>query len=325
MQKGKTIDQLEIGEKDSMRKTSTESDVYSFAQISGDTNPLHIDKEYASESLFKEPVVHGMLTAGLISAVIGTRLPGVGTIYLSQSLRFTAPVKFGDTIEAEIEVVAKLEDKINLLGVCQGGTFSVMYAALYPEKLRNLVVMVAPIDFHTDDGLLHVWAKELPIDNMVDTLGVIPGDIMNVGFVMLKPFQLMLDKYMGLIENCDKKEVVENFLRMEKWIFDSPGQAGEAIRQFVNDLYKNNLLIKNKLKIGEQPVDLRRINMPLLNIFAEEDHLVPPSASKPLNDAVSSKDKSFFSLRGGYIGIYMSSQSQTELAPAVAEWITLRS
>ena len=111
MQKGKTIDQLEIGEKDSMRKTFTESDVYSFAQISGDTNPLHIDKEYASESLFKEPVVHGMLTAGLISAVIGTRLPGVGTIYLSQSLRFTAPVKFGDTIEAEVEVVAKLEDK----------------------------------------------------------------------------------------------------------------------------------------------------------------------------------------------------------------------
>lgn len=111
MQKGKTIDQLEIGEKDSMRKTFTESDVYSFAQISGDTNPLHIDKKYASESLFKEPVVHGMLTAGLISAVIGTRLPGVGTIYLSQSLRFTAPVKFGDTIEAEVEVVAKLEDK----------------------------------------------------------------------------------------------------------------------------------------------------------------------------------------------------------------------
>ena len=111
MQQGKTIDQLEIGEKASMRKTFTESDVYSFAQISGDTNPLHIDKEYASESLFKEPVVHGMLTAGLISAVIGTRLPGVGTIYLSQSLRFTAPVKFGDTIEAEVEVVAKLEDK----------------------------------------------------------------------------------------------------------------------------------------------------------------------------------------------------------------------
>ncbi|MBT9149534.1 MAG: (R)-specific enoyl-CoA hydratase [Dehalococcoidia bacterium] len=125
MQQGKTIDQLEIGEKASMRKTFTESDVYRFAQISGDTNPLHIDKEYASESLFKEPVVHGMLTAGLISAVIGTRLPGVGTIYLSQSLRFTAPVKFGDTIEAEVEVVAKLEEKnrARLRTICrnQGG------------------------------------------------------------------------------------------------------------------------------------------------------------------------------------------------------------
>ena len=125
MQQGKTIDQLEIGEKASMRKTFTESDVYSFAQICGDRNPLHINKEYASESLFKERVVHGMLTAGLISAVIGTRLPGVGTIYLSQSLRFTAPVKFGDTIEAEVEVVAKLEEKnqARLRTICrnQGG------------------------------------------------------------------------------------------------------------------------------------------------------------------------------------------------------------
>jgi 3-hydroxybutyryl-CoA dehydratase len=118
---GKTIDQLEIGEKASIRKTFTESDVYSFAQISGDTNPLHIDKEYASGSLFRERVVHGMLTAGLISAVLGTHLPGVGSIYLSQSLRFTAPVKFGDTIEAEVEVVAKIEEKkqVRLRTICR--------------------------------------------------------------------------------------------------------------------------------------------------------------------------------------------------------------
>ncbi|MBU2009138.1 MAG: class III poly(R)-hydroxyalkanoic acid synthase subunit PhaC [Chloroflexi bacterium] len=216
-------------------------------------------------------------------------------------------------------------DKLNLLGVCQGGTFSVIYAALYPEKVRNLVVMVAPIDFDTSDGLLHIWAKSLNIDNVVDTFGVVPGDFMNFGFLMLRPFSLMLDKYVGMLDNLDNKETAENFVRMEKWIFDSPGQAGETIRQFVNDLYKKNLLIKNQLKIGTRTVDLKRITMPLLNIFAEQDHLVPPSASKPLNDAVSSQDKSILSFRGGHIGIYVSAQSQKQLAPAIAEWLSTRS
>jgi len=139
MQKGKTIDQLEVGEKASMRKTITASDVFSFAQISGDTNPLHLDKEYASKSLFKERVAHGMLTAGLISAIIGTELPGVGTIYLSQSLRFTAPVKFGDTIEAEVEVTGKLEEKnrVTLKTMCrnqQGQTVIEGEALVMPPR-----------------------------------------------------------------------------------------------------------------------------------------------------------------------------------------------
>ncbi len=104
-----------------MRKVITESDVYRFAEISGDTNPLHIDKEYAATTIFKERVAHGMLTAGLISAAIGTKLPGVGTIYLSQTLQFTAPVKIGDEIEAEVEAVAKLQEKnrVTLRTICR--------------------------------------------------------------------------------------------------------------------------------------------------------------------------------------------------------------
>jgi polyhydroxyalkanoate synthase len=280
-----------------------------------------VNRQYMMDLQSDRSLIKNLLGLGLDIYIIDWGYPSSADRYL------TLDDYINGYINNAVDIVRERSklDKINLLGVCQGGTFSAIYSALHPEKIRNLIVMVAPIDFHTDDGLLHIWGRDLPIDNMVDTLGIIPGNIMNVGFVMLKPFQLLLDKYMGLIENCDKKEIVENFVRMEKWIFDSPGQAGEAIRQFVNDLYKNNLLIKNKLKIGEQRVDLRKIDMPLLNIFAEQDHLVPPSASKPLNDAVSSQDKSFFSLRGGHIGIYVSSQSQKELAPAVAEWIKLRS
>lgn len=214
--------------------------------------------------------------------------------------------------------------KINLMGVCQGGTFAVIYTALYPEKVRNLITMVTPIDFDTDDGLLNVWSRYMDVDLMVDTLGNIPGDFMNLGFLMLKPFQLMIDKYIGLVESAEDPAAVRNFLRMEKWIFDSPDQAGETLRKFVNELYKENRLIKGQLEIGGRKVDLRRIDMPLLNIYAEQDHLVPPSSSKPLGKLVSSSDVTTKSFSVGHIGMYVSSKSQRELAPTIAEWLIER-
>ena len=280
-----------------------------------------VNRPYMMDLQEDRSLVRRLLEHGQDLYIIDWGYPGPGDRYLTLEDYIAG---YLDTAVDTVRERSRL-DKINLLGVCQGGTFSVIYAALYPEKVRNLVAMVAPIDFGTDDGLLHIWARALNIDNMVDTLGVIPGDFLNAGFLMLKPFQLMLDKYVGLLDNLDKKETVENFVRMEKWIFDSPSQAGEAIRQFVNDLYKKNLLIKNELRIGGRRVDLKRIDMPLLNIYAEQDHLVPPSASKPLNDAVSSQDKAIFSLRGGHIGIYVSAQSQKQLAPNIAEWLAARS
>lgn len=216
-------------------------------------------------------------------------------------------------------------ESINLMGVCQGGTFATIYAALYPEKVRNLITMVTPIDFDTDDGLLNIWCRYLDVDLMVDTLGNIPGDFMNVGFLMLKPFQLMIDKYIGLVDSAEDPASVRNFLRMEKWINDSPDQAGEALRKFVNELYKENRLIKGQLRIGGRKVDLKRIDMPLLNIYAEQDHLVPPSSSEPLGDLVSSTDVTTRSFPVGHIGMYVSSKSQRDLAPTIAEWLIERS
>jgi len=215
-------------------------------------------------------------------------------------------------------------EKINLMGVCQGGTFAAIYGALYPEKVRNLITMVTPIDFDTDDGLLNVWSRYMDVDLMVDTLGNIPGDFMNLGFLMLKPFQLMIDKYIGLVEGAEDPAAVQNFLKMEKWIFDSPDQSGETLRKFVNELYKENRLIKGKLEIGGRKVDLKRIDMPLLNIYAEQDHLVPPSSSKPLAELVSSSDTTTRSFPVGHIGMYVSSKSQRELAPMIAEWLNER-
>ncbi|MDI7267042.1 MAG: MaoC family dehydratase [Myxococcota bacterium] len=100
---------IKVGDKASLSKVVTDRDVLLFAEVTGDRNPVHIDEEFAKKSLFKERVAHGMLGAGLISAVLGTELPGYNTIYLGQEMKFTAPVKIGDTIAAEVEVIEKID------------------------------------------------------------------------------------------------------------------------------------------------------------------------------------------------------------------------
>lgn len=216
--------------------------------------------------------------------------------------------------------------KLNILGVCQGGTFSAVYAALNPDKVKNLVTMVAPFDFEAgaQDGLLFKWSRHMNVDNMVDTLGVIPGELLNGGFDMLKPFQLMINKYLGIIDNFDDAQTAENFIRMEKWILDSPDQAGEAYRRFIKDFYQENKLIKGTLEIGSRVVDLENIDMPVLNIYGEQDHLVPPSATIPLSDYISSTDYELVGFPVGHIGMYVSAKAQILLAPKIAEWLWKR-
>lgn len=102
--KGRTIAELKIGDFAEHAKTISEGDVYLFAGITGDMNPAHINAQDAAQGMFKERIAHGMLSAGLVSAVLGMQIPGPGTIYLAQTLKFTAPVKFGDTITARAEV-----------------------------------------------------------------------------------------------------------------------------------------------------------------------------------------------------------------------------
>jgi polyhydroxyalkanoate synthase subunit PhaC len=214
--------------------------------------------------------------------------------------------------------------QINLMGICMGGTFSVIYAALHPEKIKNLVTTVTPTNFDTDQGLLHIWMKDVDVDRMVDAFGNMPGDLMNFGFLLLNPARLMIDKYVGFFQNMDNKGFVENFVRMEKWIFDSPDVPGETFRQFVKDCYQKNLLIQNKMEVGGRRVDLKRIKMPLLNFYGKYDHLVPPGACELLTSKVGSRDTEDVCLDTGHIGIYVSSKCQREFAPKIAMWLKER-
>jgi polyhydroxyalkanoate synthase len=148
--------------------------------------------------------------------------------------------------------------------------------------------------------------------------------MMNFGFLLLNPARLMIDKYVGLALNMDNKKFVENFVRMEKWIFDSPDLPGEVFRQFIKDCYQGNKLIQNKLIVGGKRVDLGNLTMPLLNIYGKFDHLVPPEACSSLVAHVGSKDAQDICLDTGHIGIYVSSKCQEAFAPKIARWLMAR-
>jgi polyhydroxyalkanoate synthase subunit PhaC len=225
-----------------------------------------------------------------------------------------------------VDVIRKRHrtDKVNIISICQGGTLSVIYTALHPDKIRNLVTQVTPVDFETNDALLFRWSKDMDFDKIVAGYnGLIPGEFLNEGFAQLKPM-MKLQKHQAMVHMLDSKEKLENFLRMEKWINDSPNQAGECFRQFMKDLYQKNLLVKNELVVGGKKVNMKNITCPVLNVYATEDHLVPPAASKPLCDKVGSKDTETISFKGGHIGVFVGSKSQKELVPAVAGFLKKR-
>ena len=212
-------------------------------------------------------------------------------------------------------------ERINLLGVCQGGTLSLCYTALHRERVRNLITMVTPVDFRTPENLLTKWVEHVDLDALVATTGNVSGDTMNAAFLALMPFRLMSQKYVDVLDKADDPKALENFLRMEKWIFDSPDQAGAMFRQFTTLLYKENRLVKGTLELGGRRVDLKNVTVPVLNIYATQDHLVPPSASQPLERLVGAGDYTSYAFPGGHIGIYVSGAAQREVPQRIANWL----
>ena len=216
-------------------------------------------------------------------------------------------------------------DKVSLFGYCWGGDLALMYAALHPKKIKNLVTLAAPGDFTLDDGLLTVWTKAVNPDKIVDPFGNVPSIILNTAFALRSPIDF-LHKYPHFFEKLRDTESIMEFFATEMWLYDSPPVIGEIYRQFVRDCYQQNLLIKNQMTLGDGLlIDLKNITMPFLNIIATNDDLVSPDSSKVLNDAVASDDKSLMVFQSGHVEACIGSRAHKELWPNVADWIINRS
>jgi polyhydroxyalkanoate synthase len=233
-----------------------------------------------------------------------------------------------DYIDAMVDAIRKRSglQKVNLQGYCMGGALSVIYASMHPEKIRNLVVQAAPIDFSKkEDGILNLWARYIDTDEIVDTFGNVPASLMNLGFLLVNPVGLMIDKYVKFYERINDKDYAENFLRVEKWVFDTPDVPGESYRQFLKDLFQKNLLVKGELVMNGVKVSLKQLRAPLLSLIADDDTLVPPSSSVLLNELVSSRVKKIMRYPTGHVGLCVSKRAHKEFWPLVADWIAKNS
>jgi polyhydroxyalkanoate synthase len=225
--------------------------------------------------------------------------------------------------------------QVNLLGICQGGVFTTCYAALFPEKVRNLALTVTPIDFHGDkkepqagSGYMNQWARSLSaqdIDDMIDAYGSAPGSMIGFAFLMMNPVSNVTKYTIDLIDVLDDDAKLVNFLRMERWLADRPDHPGEVLRQWFRDLYQDNKLIRNELELGGRTVDLRNITMPVLNIYATGDTIIPVSCSKGVGPHFGTKDYTELPVPGGHIGTFVGGKAQKILAPTLADWFSARS
>ncbi len=213
--------------------------------------------------------------------------------------------------------------RVNLLGYCMGGAMSTMFTALYPDRVRNLVLMAAPIDYSGDHGLLNLWAREdyFDVDQLIDAFGNCPGEFLRHCFQLLKPVQNLTEKYLALCERLDDDAFLDNFFALQRWANDSIPVAGETFREYVKLLYQQNQLVQGRLTLGGMRVKLSAITCPLLLLVAEHDHLVPPSSTLKIREHVGSRDVEALSIDAGHIGLAVSSKAHRRLWPRAVQWI----
>ncbi|GAC1457921.1 MAG: class III poly(R)-hydroxyalkanoic acid synthase subunit PhaC [Steroidobacteraceae bacterium] len=212
---------------------------------------------------------------------------------------------------------------LDLLGVCQGGVLSLCYTALHPRQVANLVTLTTPVDFHTADNLLSKWVRGLDVELLCAT-GNVPGEVLNTLFLSLSPVRLAQHKYVRLLASGADQRAIEDFVRMEKWIFDSPPQAAAALAQFVRWFYQENRLVRGGLEIGGRPVNLRDIRQPVLNLYAIQDHIVPAAAAAAMEHAISSDDYQGCAIETGHIGMYVSRAAREEIPARITSWLRAR-
>ncbi|MDH3313464.1 MAG: alpha/beta fold hydrolase [Nitrosopumilus sp.] len=215
-------------------------------------------------------------------------------------------------------------EKVILFGYCWGGIFSIIYSAMHPDTVKNLILHATPIDLEKPDTVIEKWTRKTNPDKMIQTLGNVPGQFLNFVFTMRNPLEAIL-KYPNYFKKSRSADELRQFFAIETWLYDSRPITGKVYSEIIKKIYQKNELIHGKMQMGKKTVDLDNLKMPVLNIVGLYDDLVPPDSSRYVMCEIPSMDKSLIEYPTGHVGLCISKKAHSELWPKVVEWIAKRS
>ena len=288
----------------------------------GSTKPILIvssliNRYYVLDLLPELSVIALLNRRGFDVYVLDWKAPGAD----GPDLGFTDYVD--GVIPAASHVVAKRHGSTlpTVIGYCMGGTLSVMFAARHADKLRALCLLGTPVEFRLS-GELHTLTdrKSFDADLLMEVLGNMPPLMMQSGFKLLNPFDVV-NKMISLLRDAGDADRVRHFVALESWLDDNIAFPGGVYREYIRALYQDDLLCSRTMRIAGTPVDLGKLTAPLLNVIALRDHICAPPASRALMPLVASKRKEVMEFDTGHIGLTTSRRSLAELWPRIADWM----
>jgi polyhydroxyalkanoate synthase len=227
-----------------------------------------------------------------------------------------------DFLENAVDKVEEVTGSRNvtLFGYCWGGILSLIYSAIHPKDVKNLILHATPVDFGKPPTVLESWIKDLDVKKFVNTFGNVPSSFLNIAFILRNPLEAAL-KYPFYFSQPRSIKEITQFFAVESWLYDSVPIIGKTFEKIIEDIYKKNLLIQNKMMLGDNLVDLKKITMPVLNIVGTNDDLVSAESSRTITDVISSKDKKTLEFPTGHVGLCISKTAHKKLWPEVGKWL----
>jgi len=218
------------------------------------------------------------------------------------------------------------ERDVSIIGYCMGGVLSLIYASTHADgPLKNLVCLTTPVDF-SKMGITNVWndPRYFDVDQVANTLGVVPADFVRQMFEMQRPAQRLAGQ-LRLTEQIWNDEFVRSYRAFERWGDETLPLAGEYMRQTTKELSWGNKLYKGELVVGGREAKLQNVHVPVLSVVAEHDHLAPRESTKVLLELVSSTDKEEILLKGGHVSLIAGPNAIKRMWPRLERWLAVRS
>lgn len=319
LRQARSLQPVAVGE--SPCKTVAETPRGELRCYGGDGPPLLIiyslvNRPYILDLSAERSVIRRLIAGGLRVYLLDWAAPAAMGRFASLDDYLTEDVR-----GAIREVTERDGDRPHLLGVCQGGVFALCEAALRPESIRSLTTLVTPVDFHTPTDQLYRLCRHMDLELIVRATGNVPAIGLNALFSSLKPFQLYGQRYLMLADLADDYPALREFLRMERWMYDSPDQAARAFLQFARDFYQRNGLVAGTIEVDGERVRLGSITAPVFNAYATRDHLVPAPAAAALREHLTGADYRECVIGTGHLGMFISGRAHRDVYPALLSWL----